>query len=243
MDLEWDTHDEQCGSDHYPIFIKTNNPTQEDRAPKWQLKKADWPTFRKLCQNQINDKILEQTDPITTITQKIIEIAHQTIPKTTKKNSKYKPWFTKECREIVKTRKKGLRKFRTNPTSTNLQNYRQARAKARQTTKNAKRETWQDYVSKLNNKTPTKKVWDMVRKINGKQIQHPIIHLKKTDGEKCTNKRDITNLLAEELNKNSSPEHHSSTFQNFKKETEKQELNFISNNTEKYNAPFKIQKP
>ena len=240
MDFQWDIHEDQCGSDHYPIFIKTNNHTTEDTIPKWQLKRADWPTFRKLCQTHIDNKILEEPDPITTLTQRLHKIAEETIPKTTKKHSNHKPWFTKDCKDSVKKRKKALKKFRLNPTTTNLQTYRQARAKARQTIKKAKRETLQDYVSKLKNETPSKKVWDMVRKIQGKQTQYPTIHLKKSDGGKCTEKKDITNTLAEEFNKNSSPEKHSLTFQNIKKETEKEKLDFSSNNTEKYNMPFTL---
>ena len=67
MDFEWDVHEDQCGSDHYPIFIKTNKPAIEDRAPKWQLNRADWSTYTKLCETQINDKILEETDPVSTL--------------------------------------------------------------------------------------------------------------------------------------------------------------------------------
>ena len=42
------------------------------------------------------------------------------------------------------------------------------RAKARKTIKTAKRTSWQQYVSKLNSRTPAKKIWDMIRKITGK---------------------------------------------------------------------------
>ena len=42
------------------------------------------------------------------------------------------------------------------------------RAKARRTIKDAKRSSWRQYVNKLNSRTPVKKVWDMIRKISGK---------------------------------------------------------------------------
>ena len=54
------------------------------------------------------------------------------------------------------------------PTNANLNTYMNSRAKARRTIKSAKRISFRTYVSKLNYKTPTKKVWDMVRKISGK---------------------------------------------------------------------------
>ena len=39
------------------------------------------------------------------------------------------------------------------------------RAKARRTVRQAKRKSWQSYVSKLNSRSSIKKVWNMVRKI------------------------------------------------------------------------------
>ena len=42
------------------------------------------------------------------------------------------------------------------------------RAKARRTIRESKRKSWKQYVSRLNSRTSIKKVWDMVRKIQGK---------------------------------------------------------------------------
>ena len=50
------------------------------------------------------------------------------------------------------------------------------RAKARRTIKISKRKSWRSYVSKINHKTPIKKVWDMVRKISGK-TNSPVTHI------------------------------------------------------------------
>ena len=50
----------------------------------------------------------------------------------------------------------------------NLENYHVFRAKARRTIRDSKRKSWKQYVSKLNSRTSIKKVWDMVRKIQGK---------------------------------------------------------------------------
>ena len=83
MDFKWEVHDDQCGSDHYPIFVKTNKIISEERAPKWQINRADWSTYTKLCETQINNKILEETDPVSTFTKLIIKIAEQAVPKST----------------------------------------------------------------------------------------------------------------------------------------------------------------
>ncbi|KAJ8050288.1 hypothetical protein HOLleu_03430 [Holothuria leucospilota] len=49
MDLQWRVHDDQCGSDHYPLLIDTVYPMPEERVPRWQLQKADWSEFSDLC--------------------------------------------------------------------------------------------------------------------------------------------------------------------------------------------------
>ena len=50
----------------------------------------------------------------------------------------------------------------------NLENFRVFRAKAPRKIRDSKRKSWKQYVSKLNSRTSIKKVWDMVRKIQGK---------------------------------------------------------------------------
>ena len=97
------------------------------------------------------------------------KIAEETVPKTATKSKKTKkPWFTDDCETAIKLRKGAQRQFNNRPTHDNLNNYRIFRAKARRTIKESKKKSWKQYVSKLNSRTSIKKVWDMVRKIQGK---------------------------------------------------------------------------
>ena len=50
--------------------------------------------------------------------------------------------------------------------------------------------------------------------------------------------KDISNALGENFQKNSSSTNYSEIFQNKKQEQEKEHLNFMSLNHEKYNFPF-----
>ena len=87
----------------------------------------------------------------------------------------------------------------------------------------------------------SKKVWDMIRTISGKNTSSPIKHLSKNH-IKATNKKDIADLLAKTFSKNSSSTNYSKPFQNVKKNAEKSKLNFKSNNLEDYNQPFSLSK-
>ena len=59
-------------------------------------------------------------------------------------------------------------------------------AQSKRLFKKKKRETWQNYVSNVNTRTSMKKVWNMIRKITGKNVPHNMHHLKSSSGELIT---------------------------------------------------------
>ena len=52
------------------------------------------------------------------------------------------------------------------PTITNIIDYRRFAAKAKRCIKMAKRESWRKFCSTLTPETPSKVVWNMIKKIN-----------------------------------------------------------------------------
>ena len=152
-------------------------------------------------------------DKLLAFVGKLVEIVTTTIPKSsTGPHKVHKPWFNSDCKGAVKERKRALRAFYSNSTPDNLTLYKQARARTRSIIKASKRDSWKEYISKLTTRTPVKKVWDMVRKISGKQYSSTITHLSKADGSKCTERKHIANTLADEFEKNSSTAHYSAAF-------------------------------
>ena len=119
----------------------------------------------------------------------------------------------------------------------NLENYRVFCAKARRTIRDSKRKSWKQYVSKLNSRTSIKKVWDMVRKIQGKGKSASANHLKKNITH-VTSKKDIADTLTDNFSEKSSSENYSAKFRKIKDQEEKQKLKFTSDNTESYNSKF-----
>lgn len=108
------------------------------------------------------------------------------------------------------------------------------RAKTRQTIRQAKRLSWQTYVSGLNCRTNIKKAWDMVRKINGSCSQNVIKHLTKNN-VLITDVKDIANTLGQNFAHNSSNNNYTPEFQQYKQSREHHPINFTSKNTEPYN--------
>ena len=66
-------------------------------------------------------------------------------------------------------------------TKEKLEFFKDCRARARRTIKEAKRETWKNFTSKINTSTKTKTVWNMIKKISGKNNSTPLKHLMKKD--------------------------------------------------------------
>ena len=241
LDYEWKVLDDLCGSDHFPIVLTNNSPIL-DPLSRYKFNKADWDQFQTLCsQSLVIEEFEKFRDTIERFSLTLLDIADQSIPKTKPSNKKHdKPWYNDSCKTSVRKRRAALRKFEISPTHENLENLKIIRAKARRSIKDAKRKSWQSYVSKLNSRSSTKKVWDMIRKINGKNKSSNVCHLKRPDNTIASSTKDIADTLAEGFAKNSSSENYSSTFQHVKEKAERTPLMFKSNNEKEYNRPFSL---
>ena len=241
LDFDWYVCDDQHGSDHFPVVIEGINPSTEDHNPKWKLNKANWEQFHLLCEQDLSmDNFNNSSDLVTDFTSSLMKISDKCIPKTSTNPKKSNPWYNNDCKIAVRQQKQALSKFCKYPTGPNLKNVKVQRAKARRTIKSAKRNTWKSYVSKLNHKTPIKKVWDMIRKISGKSKAPSYTHLNTCRETKATSKEDIANTLGETFLKNSSSQNYSEKFKHIKMQQEKNNINFKSLNNEEYNNPFNL---
>ena len=240
LDYSWKVHNDTCGSDHFPIILENSGPELDDKIPRWNLRRAKWDEFKNSCIFKLNsDTNNTDDDNITYFSKTLISIAEESIPKTSSNKKYNKPWFDDDCKAAIRSRKAALRKFNLQPSAENLNNFKIHRAKTRRVIKTSKKTTWRNYVSKLKSSSKSKKVWDMIRKISGKNSSGPIKHLSKNH-VKATNKKDIADLLAKTFSNNSSSTHYSKQFQHIKKNAEKTKLNFKSNNLEDYNRPFSL---
>ena len=241
LDYNWAVHDDLCGSDHYPIFLKSNVKAPPDDIQRWKLMKADWSLFSSECSGKLGyDSIGLTDDPIEAFATILIQIANTTIPKTSNEPRPISnPWFNENCTTAIADRKTALKKFNNSPTPENLNAFKILRAKARRTIKSSKRDSWRTYVSQLNCKTPMKKIWNMVRRISGKNTRPPTHHLK-INGSTIDEPKQIANTLAATISHNSSSDHYSDEFRRIKSREEKYPLKFDSDNTETYNEPFSM---
>ena len=117
LDYTWRVNEDLCSSDHYPIFIESNNSIVEERVQHWRLHRADWEAFQQSCGESLTISQFENEegvdDPIALFTAKLHNIADKSIPKTSTVPKKLdKPWFDEGCRKAIDKRKKSLQKFK-----------------------------------------------------------------------------------------------------------------------------------
>ncbi|KAG1713964.1 hypothetical protein GQR58_002025 [Nymphon striatum] len=177
--------------------------------------------FKQLCAEQLNiSSLAEISDQYSEFITILLEVAEISIPKTSQYPKRFnKPWFNKDCKDAVRERKRLLRKFSLRPTSDNLSSYRQAAAAARRTIRQAKRESWRQYVSKLNSQSSIKSAWDRLRKIRGKGTSDAYKHLN-VGGTAITSQFGIANALGQSFCKNSSSENCTGSFRSYKNRAE-----------------------
>ena len=242
LDYNWSVCEDQHNSDHFPIIIEQNTFSTEDHNPKWKLNRANWDLFNTLCTDKlVPENFKESSDPIADFTSSLIEISKKCIPQTSTNPTKSNPWYNDDCKEAIKQRKQALSKFKRSPNTNNFNDIKVFRAKARRTIKLSKRKSWRSYVSKINHKTPIKKVWDMIRKISGKNKSPSYTHLNMVGTDsKATSKTDIADTLGETFCHNSLSFNYSESFRKIKTEQEKVKLNFKSQNNEIYNKDFNL---
>ena len=242
LEFEWKVHGDLCGSDHFPIILSPTLPTVESLPAKWCFKIAQWELFSKLAVESLTtDAIFHSDDhPVDLFTEFLIDCALRAVPVSVPSPRKPRtPWFTEECKKINKERKKAQRRVFRFPTLENVRKHQQLRAKARFVFKKSKKQSWRNFCSKLSFKTSSKKVWDIIRKIKGKNNSNTVNHLKQLN-KLITDKQEVANLLAFTIESNSSPSNQSAKFQTIKQDKEKKNLNFFSSNSEEYNSLFSL---
>ena len=147
--FSWKVHDDCCGSDHFPIILKTTEIDNQLKHQRWKFKQADWNSFKALSALHLNSNNFESDNPIPDFSNTLLQIAEKTIPKSSVSSKPRKPWFDDDCKQAIKDRKKAEKSFRRSLTQSNLSSFRIYRAKARRTIKSKKRASWKKFVSSM----------------------------------------------------------------------------------------------
>ena len=105
MDFTWKVHDDICGSDHFPILIKSTEPSSK-RIPCWKLDKANCEIFKEKCKDKLTH-VETNHDIVEHFTEMLIEIAEDSTP-----NKHNGLWFNNKCQKAIRLQRAALKKFK-----------------------------------------------------------------------------------------------------------------------------------
>lgn len=194
--LNWKCHDSLHSSDHFPISIPILSSSEPyDRKIRWNMKQANWNTFN----NSLSSCSLttDYTKIIPQITHQILSAAKTSIPsqQTNQKPHKSCPWWNTSCKTAIKKRQQALRFFRSHRTHTALHEYKKAKAEARRTIRAAKRSSWASLISSFTHRTPTTKLWNIIRSFRQVNNLPPTLPTTHIGGTLITDQPTVLNLL------------------------------------------------
>ena len=239
-DLLWTVLSSPGDSDHCPIVISYQEAREIDTSERWKVKSARWDIYEKsdAWRNLPQIRQVANTELIDDLYDRINAAAKEAIPQSI--YSKYfpKPWWNDELKNSKERRETFYQQYRRNKTQTNLIIWRRSRAQHKQLVKKCKRESWMEFVEKLNRKTPSTALYETIRKIKGKPTRK--INILSENGQTYSTVPEIVNRLAQTFSDVSSNANYSPEFQTHKAAKERLALDFSSDNTEPYNKLFTI---
>ena len=92
------------------------------------------------------------------------------------------PWWSSTVAQAIARRKRAFRCYLRHRDDTHLVRNRE-RARCKKVIKEAKRASWQSFLTQLNHETPLSKIWSLVRSLSGKRsiTSLPVLHINGTD--------------------------------------------------------------
>ena len=171
----------------------------------------------------------------------ILRAAHASIFRSDGRPSKRSvPWWTSKCKTDIRLKRRAWSAYRRNKTVANYTTFKRARAIARRTTREAKKDCWRRFVSTINSMTPISKIWSNIHKIAGK-FQRNSAPVLLNQGIKVGDPREVAELLAEHFSRISRGDHLSRNFLDYKLLAETNEIDFSTEFYKSYNEPFSMK--
>ena len=179
------------GSDHRPIIlaIDVNYRIKDIKTfPRWNYKKAYWPTFTRLCEENCKKLKTRESNiykPVKAFEKTLLDSATKTIPRGARKN--YRPYWTEELEQLEEEVSKNRENVEKNPTVENNIAYKASEAKCKKTYIQEARRSWNEKTEKLNFDKDGTKLWNLTKALNNEQSYPTTISLEK-DGKTITGK-------------------------------------------------------
>lgn len=244
----WEVLDENCGSDHFLIETTVGSDILQNEPfiPKWNFNKADWGKFKSISEENliaVNKQIFDNIEHYNEeIISAIFSAAVETIPKSKINDKKPVPFWTAECTEAVKARKRAQRRVIKTRNPKDYIEYKHTRALARRVIKSAKKKYWEQYCSTLSHRTDINKVWKTIRNITRAGTNRCTPQLK-INNRPVFDSKEKADIFAKQFAFVSSTENYSDPFKDHKTQFEQQHDHIFlkrNNDNSSFNSEFSI---
>ena len=239
--MDWNTDKDLHSSDHFPIHITMDTVTPPPTLPSifmgWNIKKAKWTEFRQHCNFHFD--VDQGINNCALLTQALIESATMFIPGRNG-NGKYQcPWWTDECREAIRARRRAQNRLRRDRHSSFLRiEYRKQRAKTRRVLRTAQLDSWHELLSLFNHRTPMNRLWEILRRFSHKtRVSRPFPVLI-NNGVVVDDPALVVNEFGRFFSELSSRSNHAESFLNYERAVAATLPDFGNDNQEDFNQPF-----
>lgn len=173
--LLWRVERDPRGSDHHPIILEHDqSPPETTRRPRWMYHRADWSEL----QNQIGIScLISPPSSFEDFTMIILKAAEKSIPRTSSKPGRRAlHWWSDDTKKAVKARRKALRTMQRATKRfpadhpdylVACEQYRLKRNMCRQVIRDAKQNSWKDFIDGINANQSASELWSRVRALQG----------------------------------------------------------------------------
>lgn len=102
LNFSWRVTEDLCGSDHYPMCLKTPRVVPAACVPRWRIGRADWTAFLLLAGVDHCLDFDEVDDTVAYFAALMQQSAEHSTPQTSG-TVRHKPvgWWCRECRQLV----------------------------------------------------------------------------------------------------------------------------------------------
>ena len=159
--FHWDVYEEPLNSDHFPILIKSGIQRNVGGTARWIMNQAKWDVYKANTENEKDIEEFSSVDEAANFFEKHIkEAATKSIPRSKgTRRRKSPPWWNQKCRAAICKRKAAFRRYTRVSSRANYDKFSKARAEAKRTVKQSKREAWENFINSINMKSTTKEIW------------------------------------------------------------------------------------
>lgn len=242
--FHWTVTSDPLFSDHFPIHIVLTCTTPLLSPPstkKWRTDNADWLAFND-SMHQHAPYNMRQTVP--EFLKAVEKAALETIQTRTSHVRTNRPtnavWWNWRCQRAKAVRRRAFRNFQRCICEQHAELYRAARKECSETLRKEKQTAWHDFASKCNRFTPLKEIWGQVRAFSSRRNQIGAFPQVIIDNTAISEPYNVVNAFAKHFADISataiySPQVHQALV------NKTRSLDFSSDNSESYNAPFTMR--